>query len=187
MPIDQDTVDQTRNAEKRGKPKAILYFQRDTQETAIQIANALRGQQKIANWVYAGMFNGPEHVETCAAVIIQATAPRAAMIAQAYRDAMPSAEQFFFNEAGEWVDGPELEGSSGFEMPNLVSTTAVDDQFNPEPENTDAPTDPDTPETSGSTDETADANSDPNSNAETADASKSTKSRRGRKKSSDTE
>lgn len=116
MPI--QNTDQVVEAQK-GKPRAILYFQREQTQIVKELAGALRAQGKLANLVYASNFRGDADVESCHAVAIQADAPKAHKIAKAYRRIRPDTEQHFFNHAGQFVDAPEFEDETKFEMPVL--------------------------------------------------------------------
>lgn len=104
---------------QKGKPRAVLYFQRDHTQIAKELAGALRAQNKLANMVYASLFNGPEDCESCEAVAIQHDAPKVHLIAKSYKQTFPNTELHFFNDKGDFVDGPNLEDTGRFEMPSL--------------------------------------------------------------------
>jgi len=116
MPI--ENTDQVVAAQK-GKQRAILYFQRDHEQIAKELAGALRAGNKLANMVYANLFNGPEDCEKCEAVAIQADAPKVHLIAASYKKTFPETELHFFNSEGDFVAGPQIEDTGRFVMPSL--------------------------------------------------------------------
>lgn len=119
MPI--QNTDQVVEAQK-GKPRAIIYFQREQTQIVKELAGALRAQNKLANLVYASNFRGDGDVESCHAIAIQADAPKVHVISKAYRRIRPDVEQHFFNDEGQFVDAPEFEDDTKFEMPVLGKT-----------------------------------------------------------------
>ena len=110
---------------QKGKPRAIIYFQRDQTKTAKEIANALRSNSKIANLVFANLFIDAADCEKCEAVAIQATSPRVHIIAKAYMKTFPDVELHYFDDDGEFVEGPQIEDKAKFEMPILNKNKAV--------------------------------------------------------------
>lgn len=131
MPI--QNTDQVVEAQK-GKPRAIIYFQREATQIVKELAGALRAQNKTANLVYASNFRGDADVESCHAVAIQSDAPKAHVIAKAYRRVRPEVEQHFFNDEGQFVDAPEFEDETKFVMPTLGKQAGASDPSGPSEE-----------------------------------------------------
>lgn len=118
-------------ANQKGKPRAVIYFHRDQTKVATDIAAALRANNKIANLVFSNLFVDAADCEKCEAVAIQASSSRVHAIAKAYRKTFPDVELHFFDDEGNFVEGPTIEDRERFEMPVLKTGGKV--PVEPEP------------------------------------------------------
>jgi len=90
------------------RPTAKLYFNRGSEAVAKDLAARVRNEGNHCNLIHAHLFAGDHDVEDgTSAVAIQASAGKASQIARAYKAQLPECETHFFNDAGEFVDGPD--------------------------------------------------------------------------------
>jgi hypothetical protein len=118
------------------KQLSLIYFTRDQEKTAKDIAAAIRNQGHLANMVYANNFNDVGDCINAAAVAIQVTSGKVSTIADAYRKHLPETEVHFFNEEGDFVDGPAPETPSKIVMPS-IKTEGTEQNANADADKTD--------------------------------------------------
>lgn len=109
------------------KPLALVYFTRDQQDTAQDVAAAVRNEGNLANFVFANAFGDAADCVKCEAVIIQASANKAAKIAKFYQETFPETEIHFFDNDGEFCDAPEslaVDGAVAFKKPGSKNEKA---------------------------------------------------------------
>lgn len=109
------------------KPLALVYFTRDLQSIAQDVAAAVRNEGNLANFVFANAFSDGADCVKCEAVIIQATANKAAKIAKCYQETFPETEIHFFDKDGEFCDAPEslaVDGAVAFKKPGSKNEKA---------------------------------------------------------------
>jgi len=86
------------------KPLALLYFTRDKDAIAKDIAARIRNEGNLVNMVFATGFRDAHQAIKCDAVIIQQSCGRAEMIASAYQENFPETEIHLYNDEGEFDD-----------------------------------------------------------------------------------
>lgn len=128
MPI--QNTEQVVEAQK-GKPRCVIYFSPNQVTVVKRLAGDIRAENKIANLVAAALFD-ETMVEGCHAIAIQASVPKANLIARAYRKHRPDVEQHWFSDEGDFVDPPEIEPEKKFNMP-ITGAKANDTPVDPEP------------------------------------------------------
>lgn len=91
-------------------PKAIakVYFNRGHEQLAKDLAVRIRNEGNQCHLICANFFRGDQDIEEDAhAIAIQASSGKAAMIGRTYNEFNKDVEVHFFNDEGDFVDGPD--------------------------------------------------------------------------------
>jgi hypothetical protein len=85
-----------------GKRVAKIYFNRGSEALVKDMAASVRNQRSHAHLVDQRHFTGPDTVLPTNAVLVQASAPNARLIARTYAQCgLPGTEVLFFDDAGK--------------------------------------------------------------------------------------
>lgn len=90
-----------------GKATAKVYFSRGSEQLAKDLAVRIRNEGNNCHLICANHFRDDRDIEEEAhAVAIQATNGKAAMIGRTYKEFNSEVEVHYFDDEGEFVDGP---------------------------------------------------------------------------------
>lgn len=88
----------------KGKPLALIYFQRQNQEVAKDVAARVRNDGGDARLVWGHQFRQPEDMDNdAAAVVIERDLPNASLIAETYAAFSAGVEIHFIDNEGVFV------------------------------------------------------------------------------------
>lgn len=104
------------------KPLAIIYFLPGHESVAKELAAGVRNEGNLANFVAAPHFKGLADCVKCEAILLQASYGKCKAIAATYAEHFPETEVHWWDDEGEFCDGPDMQSEKvAFKKPGESS------------------------------------------------------------------